>query len=121
MQLGGGIVGRKAREVERRYLFAQAAIAAERSRLAREMHDVVTHHVTAMVVQSGAAQYLTGSPERVTEALGAISGTGRRALAELRFLLGVLEATGESASSDLTPMPGRVHAESITASAPPIG
>ncbi|WP_243718140.1 histidine kinase [Actinomadura sp. 7K534] len=106
--LGAMVRGRKAREAERRYLYAQAAIAAERSRLARELHDVVTHHVTAMVVQSGAAQYLTESPESVTEALGAINGTGRRALAELRFLLGVLEATGESASSDLTPMPGRV-------------
>jgi signal transduction histidine kinase len=106
--LGAMVRGRKAREAERRYLYAQAAIAEERSRLARELHDVVTHHVTAMVVQSGAAQYLTESPESVTEALGAINGTGRRALAELRFLLGVLEATGESASSDLTPMPGRV-------------
>ncbi len=66
--LGAMVRGRKAREAERRYLYAQAAIAEERSRLARELHDVVTHHVTAMVVQSGAAQYLTESPESVTEA-----------------------------------------------------
>lgn len=104
--LGVQVRARRAHEAERRRLSAQAAIAAERSRLARELHDVVTHHVTAMVVQAGAAQYLTASPDRVTEALDAIGGTGRRALSELRFLLGVLEATGDSAPR--TPMPGRV-------------
>ncbi|MER7689685.1 histidine kinase [Streptomyces sp. NPDC097610] len=104
--LGVQVRGRRAHEAERRRLSAQAAIAAERSRLARELHDVVTHHVTAMVVQAGAAQYLTAAPDRVGEALDAINGTGRRALAELRFLLGVLEATGDSAPR--TPMPGRV-------------
>jgi signal transduction histidine kinase len=104
--LGVLVRGRRANEAERRRLSAQAAIAAERSRMARELHDVVTHHVTAMVVQAGAAQYVTESPDRVNEALVAINGTGRRALAELRFLLGVLEATGDSAPR--TPMPGRV-------------
>ena len=104
--LGAQVRARRAHEAERRRLSAQAAIAAERSRLARELHDVVTHHVTAMVVQAGAAQYLTSSPDRVTEALDAIGGTGRRALGELRFLLGVLEATGDSAPR--TPAPGRV-------------
>nr|WP_277611450.1 sensor histidine kinase [Streptomyces scabichelini] len=76
--------------------------------MARELHDVVTHHVTAMVVQAGAAQYLTESPDRLGEALDAINGTGRHALAELRFLLGVLEATGDSAPRERTPVPGRV-------------
>ncbi|MGV9851863.1 sensor histidine kinase [Streptomyces sp. NPDC003442] len=109
---GGGAVvrGRRTAEAERRRLVALAATAAERSRLARELHDVVTHHVTAMVVQSDAAPFLMASPERVTEALTAISGTGRRALAELRYLLGVLEATGESAANGSAPggsAPGR--------------
>lgn len=105
---GAGVVvrGRRAYEAERRQQAAQAAITAERSRMARELHDVVTHHVTAMVVQAGAAQYLTASPDQVGEALDAINATGRRALAELRFLLSVLEASGESASRE--PMPGRV-------------
>ena len=106
--LGAFVRRWRAEEAERRRLSAQAATAAERSRLARELHDVVTHHVTAMVVQAGAAKYITGSPERLEEALDAINGTGRRALAELRFLLGVLEATGESQPQDRTPMPGRV-------------
>ncbi|WP_084316286.1 sensor histidine kinase [Actinospica robiniae] len=105
---GVGVVvrGRRAQEAERRRLSAQAAIAAERSRMARELHDVVTHHVTAMVVQAGAAQYLTASPGQVGEALDGIGAAGRRALSELRFLLSVLEASGESASRE--PMPGRV-------------
>ncbi|MGW6930473.1 histidine kinase [Lentzea sp. NPDC054927] len=76
---------------------------AERARIARELHDVVTHHVTAMVVQADAAQFV---PEKDNAGLAAISGTGRRALTELRHLLGVLEATGESA--DRTPAMGRV-------------
>ncbi len=102
---------RRAQEDERRRLAEQSAITAERGRLARELHDVVTHHVTAMVVQAGAARYLTGSPDRLDEALDAINGTGRRALAELRFLLGVLEATGENSgvpAGERTPLPGRV-------------
>ncbi|MEU2740247.1 histidine kinase [Streptomyces sp. NPDC007095] len=102
---GAGTVvrGRRAAEAEQRRLAALAATQAERSRLARELHDVVTHHVTAMVVQSDAAQFLLDSPERVTEAMNAISGTGRRALAELRYLLDVLEATGQSAPNGSEP------------------
>ena len=106
--LGAFVRRWRIREVEYRRRSAQAAIAAERSRLARELHDVVTHHVTAMVVQAGAAKYLTAAPERLDESLDAITATGRRALAELRFLLGVLEATGESGPRQRTPMPGRV-------------
>ena len=106
--LGVQVRGRRAQEAERRRLSVQMAIAAERGRLARELHDVVTHHVTAMVVQAGAAHYLTESPDRLHESLDAITGTGRRALAELRFLLGVLEATGDAAPRERTPLPGRV-------------
>ncbi len=118
--LGVQVRERRRHEAERRLLSARAAVAAERSRMARELHDVVTHHVTAMVVQAGAAQYVAESPDRVGEALVAINGTGRRALAELRLLLGVLEATGDSAS--WTPMPGRVPdlVEQTRASGQPI-
>ncbi|HEX8866989.1 MAG TPA: histidine kinase, partial [Lentzea sp.] len=66
------------------------------------LHDVVTHHVTAMVVQADAAQFV---PEKDTAGLAAISSTGRRALSELRHLLGVLEATGEHGR---TPATGKV-------------
>ncbi|MGH6656800.1 MAG: sensor histidine kinase, partial [Actinocrinis sp.] len=90
---GTWVRGRQAAEVERRRVDARLAIAQERARIARELHDVVTHHVTAMVVQADAAQYLVGgAPQRAADNLTAISGTGRQALAELRHLLGVLDA-----------------------------
>ncbi|HUZ25275.1 MAG TPA: histidine kinase [Streptosporangiaceae bacterium] len=100
--LAGGMMRRlREQEAERRRLAAEAATTAERARIARELHDVVTHHVTAMVVQADAAQYLLVSdPPRAAAGLTSVSGTGRRALTELRYLLGVLEATGDKAAAD---------------------
>ncbi|MFH9298557.1 histidine kinase [Streptomyces sp. NPDC017520] len=111
--VGSTVRMRRTEETKRRRLAVVVATAAERARIARELHDVVTHHVTAMVVQADAAQFLlTSAPERVGEGLTAVSDTGRRALTELRYLLGVLEATGEAASADppqgRTPALGRV-------------
>lgn len=89
---GTWVRARQAAEAQRRRESAQQATAAERARIVREIHDVVTHHVTAIVVQADSAQYLLGpAPERAADSLTAISGTGRRALAELRHLLGVLD------------------------------
>ncbi|WP_340699123.1 sensor histidine kinase [Cellulosimicrobium funkei] len=106
---GAGVRRRRAEEVERRRLAAAVAASEERARIARDLHDVVTHHVTAMVVQADAAQFLLpAAPDRAAVGLVAISGTGRRALTELRHLLGVLEATGESASAERAPVLGRV-------------
>jgi signal transduction histidine kinase len=83
---------RRAEEAHRRESVA-AAMSRERARIARELHDIVTHHVTAMVVQADAAQYLVSeAPDRVTTGLAAIGETGRRALADLRDLLAVLRA-----------------------------
>ncbi|WP_228470853.1 sensor histidine kinase [Streptomyces alkaliphilus] len=112
--VGSTVRTRRTGEATRRRLTAEMATAAERARIARELHDVVTHHVTAMVVQADAAQFLlTSAPERAGEGLTAVSETGRRALTELRYLPGVLEATGEQASADPAgadrrPVPGRV-------------
>ncbi|MFG1642877.1 sensor histidine kinase [Amycolatopsis sp. NPDC049252] len=95
--LGTFVRHRRLAEAERRRSAAAAATAAERARIARELHDVVTHHVTAIVVQADATQLLVESPDRVVKALAAMGGAGRQALAELRHQLDVLEATGESA------------------------
>jgi signal transduction histidine kinase len=102
---------RAARLERERDAQAQVAAAAERARIAREIHDVVAHNVSVMVVQAdGAAFALETSPQRAREALGAISATGRRALAELRSLLGVLrdsaDQDGAPAVPALAPQPG---------------
>jgi signal transduction histidine kinase len=91
---------------------AKVAAAAERARIARELHDVVAHNVSVIVVQADGAAYALGSsPQRAADALAAISATGRRALAELRSLLGVLHnsATPDTSSDPaptLAPQPG---------------
>jgi signal transduction histidine kinase len=106
---GSGMRRWRREEAERRRLTIEVATSTERARIARDLHDVVTHHVTAMVVQADAAQYLLDTaPGRARDGLTAISDTGRRALTELRALLGVLEATGENMTAERTPTMGRV-------------
>ncbi|MEU8142556.1 histidine kinase [Nonomuraea sp. NPDC048901] len=99
---------RSAAEAERVRLAEAAVVAAERARIARELHDVVTHHVTAMVVQADAAQFLAGQPERVTTGLEAISETGRHALTDLRYLLGALDGTPEAGGEGREPSVSRL-------------
>ncbi|MGP7959528.1 sensor histidine kinase [Sanguibacter sp. A247] len=110
---GAGVRRWRAEAAERQRLAAAIATSDERARIARELHDVVTHHVTAMVVQAEAAQYLLpDGSDRAADGLTAISGTGRRALTELRYLLGVLgSADGPDAGTlrpTLRPTLGRV-------------
>ena len=82
-----------------------AAVAAERARIARELHDVIAHSVSVMVVQAGAAeQMLTFDPNRVEEPLRAIQQTGRRALVEMTRLVGMLRKDGDELGLD--PQPG---------------
>jgi len=96
---------RAARLERERDAQAQIAAAAERARIARELHDVVAHNVSVMVVQADGASYaLDSDPEKARQALAAIAGTGRQALAEMRRLLGVLRSgDGETG---LAPQPG---------------
>jgi signal transduction histidine kinase len=93
----------RAAEAERRRLTAEATRTAERTRIARELHDVVTHHVTAMVVQAEAARYLTAAPEKLDATLSAVTDTGRRAMSDLRHLLDLLnpDHAGSATVGDL--------------------
>ncbi|MEU1433629.1 sensor histidine kinase [Streptomyces sp. NPDC005775] len=77
-------------ESERRRRVVEDTRLAERTRIARELHDIVTHHVTAMVVQTEAARYLTAAPERLDRTLATVTDTGRRAITDLRHLLDLL-------------------------------
>ncbi|WP_406637684.1 sensor histidine kinase [Amycolatopsis sp. WGS_07] len=86
--IGAWLRSTRVAEAERRRRIAEETRAAERARLARELHDVVTHHVTAMVVQTESARYLSG--DRLDQTLATVTGTGRQAIAELRNLLDVL-------------------------------
>jgi len=98
---------RAARLERDRDVQAQVAAAAERARIARELHDVVAHNVSVMVVQADGAAYALGSdPGRAREALAAISATGRQALTEMRVLLGVLRRNDGDVQAALTPLPG---------------
>jgi signal transduction histidine kinase len=84
---------------------AHAAVTLERTRIARELHDVIAHSVSLMGVQAAAAeQVLALDPERAREPLRAIQETARDAIDELRRLLGVLRESDENAA--LVPQPG---------------
>jgi signal transduction histidine kinase len=90
---------------------AALAAAAERARIAREMHDIVAHHLTVMVTLSEAAIAASASsPERANDVMRSVADTGRRALADTRRLLGVLrqrpgEESGQEAAGALQPVP----------------
>jgi signal transduction histidine kinase len=98
---------RAARLERERDTQARIAAVAERARIARELHDVIAHNVSVMVVQADGASYALGAdPDRAREALAAISATGRQALAEMRRLLGVLRREEDGAGSERAPQPG---------------
>jgi signal transduction histidine kinase len=103
----------KARSLERdREEQARQAVADERRRISRELHDVVAHSVSVMVVQAGGARRIARSdPERAREALSSVQMTGREALGEMRRMLGML---GEEASRPaLAPQPSLASLEAL--------
>ncbi|TQS21362.1 sensor histidine kinase [Microbispora hainanensis] len=101
------LVERAERAERERDQQARIAAAAERARIARELHDVVAHNVSVMVVQADGAGYAIDSdPEQARRAMQAISATGRQALAEMRRLVGVLRHDAGSPAEEYAPQPG---------------
>ena len=89
-----------------------AAVAEERARIARELHDVVAHSISVMTIQAGAARLLLDQdPERAEEPLLSIEETGRETLAEMRRLLGVLRR--DMAADTLEARPTMANLESL--------
>ncbi len=92
---------------------AEQAVADERRRIARELHDVVAHHVSVMgVLATGVRRVLRRDPDAADEAIGTIEETSRATLRELRRLLDVLRTEAEPAA-DLAPQPGIAGIETL--------
>ncbi|MBT2404234.1 MULTISPECIES: sensor histidine kinase [unclassified Streptomyces] len=93
---------------------ARTAVDAERARIAAELHDIVSHNVSVMVVQAGAAREVLGTmPQEAAAAMSAVESAGRTTMTELRHLLGLLapaqdgedEPYGDGSRTRLTPQP----------------
>jgi signal transduction histidine kinase len=93
---------------------ARAAVLEERARIARELHDVVAHSVSVMVVQAGGVRRLLRDDQgREREALLVVEQVGRSALTEMRRMLGVLRTEGEAATPALAPQPGLAYLDRL--------
>ncbi|MFE9403029.1 sensor histidine kinase [Streptomyces sp. NPDC006530] len=99
-------VSRWQREVDaNRRLLADRAVADERRRIARELHDIVAHHITTMQLMAGGARANLARPEVARDALVTLESSGRLALGEMRQLLDVLRADDEPKDAPSRPQP----------------
>ena len=97
---------RAERAESERELMAREAVLTERTRIAREMHDVVGHRVSLMVLQSGAIEMAAADRDRVEQLSRQVQTAGRQALEELRQMVGVLRAEERDDDAPLGPQPG---------------
>jgi signal transduction histidine kinase len=97
-----------------REALARQAVQEERVRIARELHDVVAHHVSVMGIQAGAARRsLARDPERASEALAGVEQASRDAVTEMQRLLTFLRSDGEAADSSMTPQPSLAELDAL--------
>jgi signal transduction histidine kinase len=109
------LIDRAAQLARERDQHAQLATAAERSRIAREMHDIVSHSLTVMVsLADGSAALASASPPRVQEAMRQVAETGRHALTDMRRMLGVLTESVSLDAVALEPQPGASDVAELT-------
>jgi signal transduction histidine kinase len=106
----------RAERAEREHdLLAEQRVAAERTRIARDLHDVVAHSVSVMVIQASAARrHLETDPATAAGALEAIESTGRQTMEELRSILGVLRTADGTSEPELGPQPSLAGLHSLT-------
>ncbi|MFH8615641.1 sensor histidine kinase [Streptomyces sp. NPDC017979] len=91
---------------------AQRTLLEERTRIARELHDVVAHHMSVITVQADSAPYrITGLPDEAREEFTAIAASARESLTEMRRLLAVLRSEG--ADGELAPQPGVARVQQL--------
>jgi len=110
--IGRVVFNRRRRLVLDRELAAREAVTSERTRIARELHDVVAHSMSVMIVQAGAARTVVDrDPAAAQAAISHVEETGRAGLAEMRRLIGVLTDADETAST--APMPGLAELEPL--------
>ncbi len=106
---GRAVRERRARVARRERRLAEEALAEERLRIARELHDIVSHSLSVIVVKASVANHVAKErPEETQDAIGAIERTGREALTEMRRALGVLRgdtATPHPPGADAVPHP----------------
>jgi signal transduction histidine kinase len=96
-------------------LRARAAVAEERARMARELHDIVGHALNVIVIQAGGARRaLDARPQVARDALASIETAGREALSDMERMLGVLHAAGEAMPA-LGPQPGIAQVDALAA------
>ncbi|GAA3865788.1 sensor histidine kinase [Streptomyces lacrimifluminis] len=113
-----GVIARRSTELARQLRREQAErarreVAEERGRIARELHDVVAHHMSVISVQAGLARFVFDTDRRTTRtALDTIEATGKEALDELRRMLMLLRAADDGAPAG--PMPGLARLSEVT-------
>ena len=106
----GALEARAAQLERERDQQAVIAVAAERSRIARELHDIVAHHVSVMIAQADGASYaIDGDPTRARDAIAIIAQTGRAALSEMRHIVGVLRPSDFSEGTEPQPSADRIE------------
>ncbi|WP_308121367.1 sensor histidine kinase [Paractinoplanes bogorensis] len=112
--IGAWALGEATRRWSRAAVAAERAVAEERVRIARELHDIVAHHMSVITLQSGVAEFVVDSdPVTARTAMATVSDAGRDAMLEMRRLLNVLRVDGDAV--DLRPQPGLDLLEELVA------